>query len=108
MLAAVFLLFFCAQDEVELAADALQPLLCCDPVTYANLAAQLVATQAAADPAAGERVRVALSELVTAQQAQEVALGRGGGGVLSRQTKRAFRQALCAVVADVRALTRVR
>lgn len=95
------------QDEVELASDALQPLLCCDPATYTSLAQQLVAAQAAHDPAAAHRIHDALGGLL-ATQAQAGAVGGGSPGVLSRQSKRAFRQALCRVVADVRALTRVR
>ena len=90
-------------DLVELAADALLPLLMSEPATYQALAASLAAAQL--DPAAQQRVAGALAGVLAGQQLQGAP---GGTPDRGRANKRLFRQALSSMVTDVRGLVRMR
>ncbi|KAG1679648.1 hypothetical protein FOA52_006165 [Chlamydomonas sp. UWO 241] len=87
-------------ELVDLAADALLPLMAVEGGAFGSLCGQLAASQP--DPASAAKVAAALSKL----------LPPGGmhhpGSNLSQQTKRAFRQNLTGVVSDVRGLVRMR
>jgi hypothetical protein len=102
----------CLQDAMELASDALLPLLLSEPSAFAPLSAALASAAAGAqggDPRAGEAVAGALSALGAWLQARtaEAAGGEAGGG-LGRQLQRDFRQRMCQLAAEVRAFTKVR
>lgn len=86
-------------DLVETAADALLPLVLCEPAEYSRLSAAL----ANAQPAAGVGARIA-----RALAALHPAGGAMGPAELNRQTKRAFRSRLCSAVSEVRSLIRMR
>lgn len=97
---------------MELASDALLPLLLAEPSAFQPLGASLVAAVSAApggDPRAAEAMSSALSSLAGWLQARtaQAANGEAGGG-LSRQLQRDFRQQMCQLVADVRAFTKLR
>ena len=91
-------------DLVELAADALLPLLLSEPATYQSLAASLASAQQ--DPATAARVVAALAGVLQGQQPG----AQGGGSLpdLGRASKRLFRQSLSQTVSDVRGLVRLR
>jgi hypothetical protein len=99
------------QDAVELASDALLPLLLAEPSAFQPLSSVLSA--AAAAPGGGgrgpEAVAGALGGLGAwlGARAAGDAGGEAGGG-LSRGLQRDFRQRMCQLVSDVRAFTKVR
>ncbi|KXZ52946.1 hypothetical protein GPECTOR_8g320 [Gonium pectorale] len=112
-------------EVVELAGDALLPLLQCDPAAFAGLGAAMVQS---ADPRVAGQVGAALTRLVTpdpppgsaaagapgaaAVAAAAAAVSRLGLDPrcldLSRLSRRAFRERLCSVVSELRGLLRVR
>jgi hypothetical protein len=97
---------------MELASDALLPLLLAEPQAFQPLAASLVAAASGGpggDARAGEAVSGGLAALGAWLQARtsEAAGGEAGGGV-GRQLQRDFRQRMVQLATDVRAFTRVR
>lgn len=82
--------------QIELAGDALLPLMLAEPATYQALGSSLLAAQAH-DPRAQAAIHSALGGLAAA-----------GVSDLSRASKRTFRQRLCRMVADVRGLLKVK
>jgi hypothetical protein len=101
------------QDAIELASDALLPLLLAEPSTFQPLAAALAAAAAAAAPVGGQRSADAVTSALGAlgawlgQRTSDEASGEAGGGP-SRGLQRDFRQQMCQLVADVRAFTKMR
>jgi len=102
------------QDLVELASDALLPLLLADPSAFQPLAASLITTVSSAqgaDPRAADALTGALASLagwLRERAGGAAANGEAAGGGLGRQLQRDFRQRMCQLVADVRAFTKMR
>ncbi|GLI66389.1 hypothetical protein VaNZ11_010181 [Volvox africanus] len=111
-------------DVVELAGDALLPLLQSDPVAFSNLGAALVQSST---PRVANQVGAALAKLLAPTETLGTATAATGAtapGVaaaaaaclgldprtfdLSRLSRRAFRERLCGVVSELRGLLRVR
>lgn len=102
-------------DLVELAADALLPLLLAEPAAFGPLSAHIAASAGASgEPRAATAVANALAQLGgwLQQHAEQLAAGpaREGdaGHAARRQAARQFRQQLSKMVADVRGLIRLR
>ncbi|KAI8465199.1 MAG: hypothetical protein J3K34DRAFT_461526 [Monoraphidium minutum] len=97
------------QDSMELASDALLPLLLAEPSAFQPLSAALAASAEAAAPGgrAGEAVAAGLAALGSwlGAAAAEAAGGEAGGG-LGRRLQRGFRQRMCQLAAEVRAFTK--
>ncbi|KAL6757386.1 armadillo-type protein [Haematococcus lacustris] len=93
----------CSQDVVELAADALQPLLLVEPAAYADLAGQIIQVQQH-DASLKEHITAAMASLVRPPAGGQ-ADGPSHG---SRVSRRAFRQTLCQAVSSVRGMLQVR
>ncbi|GLC45912.1 hypothetical protein PLESTM_001800600 [Pleodorina starrii] len=104
-------------DVVELAGDALLPLLQSDPAAFGSLGAALVQS---ADPRVAHQVGASLTRLLAptdppgpaaaaAATAAAASLGLDPRSLdLSRVSRRAFRERLCGVVGELRGLLRVR
>ncbi|GIL61595.1 hypothetical protein Vafri_16032, partial [Volvox africanus] len=114
-------------DVVELAGDALLPLLQSDPVAFSNLGAALVQSST---PRVANQVGAALAKLLAPAETHGSATAATGATApgaaaataaaaaslgldprtfdLSRLSRRAFRERLCGVVSELRGLLRVR
>ena len=102
-----------APDTVELAADALLPLLLAEPAAFGPLASSITAAASASgEQRAATAVSGALSRLGSWLQGHADAVAAVGGpvagGSAMRTAMRQFRQQLSQVVADVRGLIRLR
>ncbi|EFJ51675.1 hypothetical protein VOLCADRAFT_116320 [Volvox carteri f. nagariensis] len=106
-------------DVVELAGDALLPLLQAEPAAFGNLGAALVQSS---DPRVADQVGAALDKLLAptdppgtaSAAAAAAAVAAASMGLdprtfdLSRLSRRVFRERLCGVVSELRGLLRVR
>lgn len=102
------------QDMMELAADAVLPLLLSEPANFGPLSAAIAAAAGAhGDPRATSVVANALSQLGSWLQTHSDQLAAGpadgdAGSSMLRTAARQFRQQLSQTVADVRGLIRLR
>lgn len=112
------------QELVELAADALLPLIETEEGSYRQLAGALLASQAAHDARTHDAVSQSLAKLLPAtllqaaagdEAAAAAAAAAASGSQLqryqllsNRANKRKFRECLCTVVAEVRGLIRTK
>lgn len=93
------------QDFIELAADALLPLLLAEPSAFSPLGNSLVA--AVMQPRAAVAVSSALTHLAAWLEAySQQHVGVGGG--IGRKPQQQFRQLLCETLASVRGLIKMR
>jgi hypothetical protein len=102
-------------DLVELAADALLPLLLAEPAAFGALSTSMAAAAAGAhgDARAASAVSSALAQLGSwlqghADQLAAVPADRASSSSVMRARAREFRQQLSRLVADVRGLIRIR
>eukprot|EP00878_Enallax_costatus_P024514 GHUV01026164.1.p1 GENE.GHUV01026164.1~~GHUV01026164.1.p1 ORF type:complete len:1105 (+),score=386.39 GHUV01026164.1:1431-4745(+) len=102
------------QDMVELAADALLPLLLAEPANFGPLSTAVAAAAGVnGDPRASAAVANALSQLGSWLQTHSEQLAAGpangdAGSTMLRTAARQFRQRLSQMVADIRGLIRLR